>query len=48
VLEEWSFDATAAVGLFLVLGAIVPALAALAEQRGGRLLALLAIGTLSE
>ena len=47
-LEAWSFDAAAAVGLFLVLGAIVPALAALAEVRVGRLLALLAVGTSSE
>ncbi len=47
-LETWSFDAAAAASLFLVLGALVPALAALAERRAGRLLALLAIGTLSE
>jgi NADH:ubiquinone oxidoreductase subunit 2 (subunit N) len=47
-LEEWSFDGAAAAGFFLVLGAILPALAALAEPRAGRLLALLAIGTLSE
>jgi NADH:ubiquinone oxidoreductase subunit 2 (subunit N) len=47
-LESWSFDAAAAVGIFLVLGAIVPALAALAEVRAGRLLALLAVGTSSE
>ena len=47
-LESWRFDAAAALGLFLVLGAIVPALAALAEVRAGRLLALLAVGTSSE
>jgi NADH-quinone oxidoreductase subunit N len=47
-LEEWSFDAAAAASLFLVLGALVPALAALAEKRAGRMLALLSIGTLSE
>ena len=47
-LETWSFDATAGVGIFLVLGALVPALAALAEMRAGRLLALLAVGTASE
>ena len=47
-LEEWSLDAAAAASLFLVLGALVPALAALAEKRAGRLVALLAIGTLSE
>jgi NADH:ubiquinone oxidoreductase subunit 2 (subunit N) len=47
-LEEWSFDAAAAASLFLVLGALVPALAALAERRAGRMLALLSIGTLSE
>ncbi len=47
-LESWSFDAAAAVGIFLVLGAIVPALAALAEERAGRVLALLAVGTSSE
>ncbi len=47
-LEAWSFDAAAAVSIFLVLGAIVPALAALAEERAGRLLALLAVGTSSE
>ncbi len=47
-LEDWGFDAAAAVSLFLVLGAIVPAAAALAEQRAGRILALLGAGTLSE
>jgi NADH:ubiquinone oxidoreductase subunit 2 (subunit N) len=47
-LEEWSLDAAASASLFLVLGALVPALAALAERRAGRLLALLSIGTLSE
>lgn len=47
-LEAWSFDAAAAVNVFLVLGALVPALAALAETRAGRLIALLAVGTASE
>jgi NADH-quinone oxidoreductase subunit N len=47
-LEEWSFDAAAAVSVFLVLGAILPGAAALAEQRLGRLYALLATGVLSE
>ena len=47
-LEAWSFDSAAAVGIFLVLGAIIPALAALAEERAGRVLALLAVGTSSE
>jgi len=45
---EWSFDAAVAVQLFLVLGALLPAAAALAEDRLGRLFALLAVGTLSE
>ena len=47
-LEEWSFDAAAAVSVFLVLGAILPGAAALAEQRLGRLYALLGVGVLSE
>ena len=47
-LEEWSFDGASAVSLFLVLGAILPGAAALAEERLGRLFALLGIGVLSE
>ncbi|MGH7726215.1 MAG: proton-conducting transporter membrane subunit [Candidatus Eiseniibacteriota bacterium] len=47
-LEDWGLDGATAVSLFLVLGAIVPASAALAEQRAGRMLALLGAGTLSE
>lgn len=47
-LEEWSFDGVAAVSLFLVLGALLPGAAALAEQRLGRLFALLGVGVLSE
>ena len=47
-LAEWSMNGAAAVSLFLVLGAFVPGLAAVAEMRVGRLLALLAIGNLSE
>jgi NADH:ubiquinone oxidoreductase subunit 2 (subunit N) len=48
VFEEWSFDAAIAVQLFLVLGALLPGSAALAEDRLGRLFALMGIGTLSE
>jgi NADH:ubiquinone oxidoreductase subunit 2 (subunit N) len=47
-LEEWSFDAAAAVSVFLVLGALLPGAAALAEERLGRLFALLGVGVLSE
>jgi formate hydrogenlyase subunit 3/multisubunit Na+/H+ antiporter MnhD subunit len=47
-LEEWSFDGVAAVSLFLVLGALLPGAAALAEERIGRLFALLGVGVLSE
>ena len=47
-LEEWSFDGASAVSLFLVLGALLPGAAALAEERLGRLFALLGIGVLSE
>jgi NADH:ubiquinone oxidoreductase subunit 2 (subunit N) len=46
--EEWSFDAAAAVSVFLVLGALLPGAAALAEQRLGRLYALMGAGVLSE
>ena len=47
-LEEWGFDGVSAVSLFLVLGALLPGAAALAEDRLGRLFALLGIGVLSE
>src|SRR5204863_503579 len=47
-LEEWSFDSASAVSLFLVLGALVPGAAALAEEKIGRLFALLGIGVLTE
>jgi formate hydrogenlyase subunit 3/multisubunit Na+/H+ antiporter MnhD subunit len=47
-LDAWGLDAPGAVSLFLVLGSIVPAAGALAEQRAGRIFALLGIGMLTE
>src|SRR5205085_1148943 len=35
-LEEWGFDGVSAVSVFLVLGALLPGAAALAEERLGR------------